>query len=469
MNGPDLTLLQARRALLDGTLGCVEYVDSLLKHAEGSRQLNIWTFQDIEALRQAARKADATQAARNPDLLLAGIPLALKDNINTLDLPTSAGTPGLRTHRPKANAPVADLLFKAGALLAGKTNMHELAFGITSNNAATGPVRNPWNPELIAGGSSGGSAAAVAAAIVPGAIGTDTGGSVRLPAALCGIAGLRPTVGRYPGAGIVPISHTRDTAGPLARDIHDLALLDQVMSGCSNALAKIGLDAIRLGIPRKDFHGNLDEGVKRVTEQSLAILASAGVTLVEVDIENLAALNDAVGFPVVLYEVMRDLPAYLEQNECGITIQQLIAQVASPDVAGLLAAQLGDTAMPGHAYESALRVRPRLQAAYAECFSRHRLDAIVFPTSVLPACPIGQDETVLLNGQQVPTFMTYIRNTDPGSNAGIPGTSLPAGLTGSGLPVGLELDGPAHSDRHLLAVAAAIQTVLLPPKMPSLA
>jgi len=160
------------------------------------------------------------------------------------------------------------------------------------------------------------------------------------------------------------------------------------------------------------------------------------------------------------------LPQYLESSGYSITLTELIEQVGSPDVAGILSSQLGDEALPRAAYDLALKTRPQLQALYTQTFVQHRVDAMIFPTAVLTARPIGQDETVELNGEQVPTFGAYIRNTDSGSNAGIPGISLPAGLTNQGLPVGLEIDGPAGSDRHLLAVAQALETVLPSLTMP---
>jgi len=464
MNTLELTLIEARAALSKGELGCLDYADALLQRCHAAQALNAWVSQDGEALRRAARAVDQSGAARVADLLLAGVPIALKDNIDTASLPTSGGTRALLGRVTATNAPVAQALFEAGALLAGKANMHELAFGITSHNVVTGSVRNPWNPLLIPGGSSGGSAVAVAARMVPAAIGTDTGASVRLPAALCGIVGLRPTVGRYNGRGIVPISHTRDTPGPMARTVADVGLLDSVMAGHPAALlaaySVVELRGLRLGVPRAYFYRGADAAVLAVIEQALARLAAEGVELVEAEIPELGPLNDAVGFPVALYELTQDLPAYLRASGCALTLAEVAAQIGSPDVAGIVGSQLGDQAMPRAAYELAMRTRPRLQAAYAEYFLRHRLDAVVFPTSILPARPIGQDETVELNGQQAPTFASYIRNTDPGSNAGIPGISLPAGLTDDGLPVGLELDGPASSDRHLIALAAAIEAVL---------
>ncbi len=145
-----------------------------------------------------------------------------------------------------------------------------------------------------------------------------------------------------------------------------------------------------------------------------------------------------------------------------MTLAEVATGIGSPDVAGIVRSQLGEDAVPRAAYEAALTTRVRLQAAYADYFRNHRVDAMIFPTAILPARPIGDDLTVELNGEQVPTFPTYIRNTDPGSNAGIPGISLPAGLTSAGLPVGIELDGPIGSDSRLLALAAAVENVLPP-------
>lgn len=466
MNPIDLSVVDARAAMLSGSLSCAEYVDALLARSSEKRDLNIWITQDTAALKQQARAVDDSGAARDGSQPLAGIPLALKDNINTTALPTSGGTRALAGKFPSSNAPVAQTLFDAGALLAGKTNMHELAFGVTNNNAVTGAAKNPWDSNMIPGGSSGGSAVAVSARAVPAAIGTDTGASVRLPAALCGIAGLRPTVGRCEASGIVPISHTRDTPGPMARDIADLALLDSVMARCPDGLPTLQISDVRLAVPRNGFYAGMESSLATVVEQALDQLANAGVSLIEIDIPELAPLNEAVGFPIALYEVMQDLPQYLESSGYSITLKELIEQVGSPDVAGILSSQLGDEALPRAAYDLALKTRPQLQALYTQTFVQHRVDAMIFPTAVLTARPIGQDETVELNGEQVPTFGAYIRNTDSGSNAGIPGISLPAGLTNQGLPVGLEIDGPAGSDRHLLAVAQALETVLPGVTMP---
>ncbi|WP_233827914.1 indoleacetamide hydrolase [Paraburkholderia sp. ZP32-5] len=454
----DLSLLDVRRGLTHKHFSCTEYVEALLHARNAQRALNCFITSNDEALRIAARAYDRRPGA-GP---LAGIPVALKDNIDVAGLPTTAGTHAMRAHVPGAHAHVAQRLFEAGALFAGKTSMHELALGITTNNGVFGPCRNPWNPARIPGGSSGGSGAAVAARLVPAALGTDTGGSVRLPAALCGVAGLRPTVGRYPQAGIAPISHTRDTAGPIARTIDDLALLDAVLADIANEGPPPELHprSLRLGVLREQGFARLDPAVREVIEGSLDTLARAGIELVDVYIEGLDTLNDAIGFPVVLYEFVRDLPAYLAAGGSTLTLRDIAAGIGSPDVADIARLAMDDPVSDA-VYRGALDARITLQAAYRRAFMDHGIDALVFPTAPLPACPIAND-AVLVDGVSVPVFAAYIQNTDPGSNAGIPGVTLPAGLTRDGLPVGLELDGPADCDRHLLAVARAVERVLGP-------
>jgi mandelamide amidase len=454
------SVVALRRMLRARTLTSLALVDALIARTEAGAAFNGYVAFDAEALRAQARQADARMAS-GEDLPLLGIPIALKDNIDAIGWPCGAGTGALHGLYPAQDAELVRRLRAAGALIAGKTNMHELAFGITTNNAVTGAARNPWNPARIPGGSSGGSGVVVAAGMVPAAIGTDTGGSVRVPSALCGLAGLRPTVGRVPGTGIAPISTTRDTAGPMARSILDCALLDEVLTGDSTPLTVPDLRGLRLGIPGAGYWDNLEPGVAQVGLRTLEALRTAGVVLVEVELPGLQEANAAASFPVALYEFVRDMRAYLKDAKRGITLEQLVADVRSPDVAGLVPGLLGDGAMPESVYQEALAARQRLQAVYADAFKKSGVAALVFPTTALTAKPIGEDETVELNGVRGPTFGTFIRNTDPGSNAAIPGVTLPAGLS-DGLPVGIALDGPAGSDRTLLGIAAAIEA-LLPP------
>jgi mandelamide amidase len=458
-------------AIRRGDVSAEDYASALLARAQKLKGLNTYVALNGEGMLAAARKIDQARRAGKALGRLAGLPLLIKDNIDTKALPTTAGSKGLADNRPRSDAPVLRPLLSAGALLMAKMNMHELAFGITSTNAAYGAVKNPYDPRMIPGGSSGGTAAAIAAGLSPVGLGSDTGGSVRIPAALCGVCGLRPSVGngkkRYPGAAVVPISHTRDTVGPMGRRMADLALIDAVITG-ERAPAPARLKGVRLGVARGYFWENLDPELTAVMDAALGKLRDAGVELIEADLAGIGELDGKVSFPVALYEVGPDLRAYLAHEGGTISYDDVVAKITSKDVIGAFAAAKTITK---EVYDAALHTyRPQLQRLFANYFAQHRVAAVLFPTTPLPARPInaggdtGQD-TVDLNGKQVPTFPIYIRNTDPGSNAGIPGLSIPAALTKSGLPVGLELDGPVGSDRRLIALGLSIERVLgpLPP------
>ena len=416
----------------------------------------------LNAIQSQINKDEALRAAAQAQGKLAGIPFVAKDNINTTALPTSGGTPALQANTPASNAPALERLLAEGGVLVGKAAMHELAFGITSNNAAMGAVKNPHDPKRIPGGSSGGTAAAIAAGIVPFGLGTDTGGSCRIPAALCGVVGFRPSTGRYSAEGVIPISHTRDTIGPLANSVADIALLDSILAGSNNTVQKLQPTSIKLGVDSSVLSQNLEPEVETCFNATLERLRQAGVSVVSVDLSAIWQHNSAFSFPVVLYEVMRDLPAYLAQHAPAVSFEQLIVGIKSPDVLGIINSQLGDQAMPQVAYAAALSEHlPKMRAIYAQALDG--LDAIVFPTTPLRATRIGEDETVMLNGESVPTFPTFIRNTDLGSNLGVPGISLPAAVAPGALPIGIELDGQRDQDEHLLALALTLEHLISKP------
>ncbi|MBR0872140.1 indoleacetamide hydrolase [Bradyrhizobium tropiciagri] len=462
-------------AIRNKKLTAVSVVQAALDRAEQLKHLNAFILIDRDGALAAAREVDAGKRTG----ALAGVPIVIKDNINTADLPTSGGTPALQHARPARNAPSLQKLLDAGAVVIGKTNLHELAFGITSTNLApfAGPVRNPYDTSRIPGGSSGGTSAAIAACIVTCGLGSDTGGSTRVPAALTGTVGLRPSVGnggaerRYHDDNqVVPISHTRDTVGPMGRTVADVALLDAVISGTPLATA-IPLHGVRLGIPAC-FWSGLDRDVEVVARAACAGLAAAGAVLVDVDMPDLFEQNGKVSFVIALHEPIADIPAYLKASGIeGITLADIAAGVASPDVIGAFGAITADAF--GAAYDDAIRVqRPALQAIYAAYLRDNRLDAILFPTTIAPAPVIdetnGSSEMSVNGGEPAPTFGTMIRNTDPASNAGLPGLSLYAGMTPAGLPVGLEIDGPVGSDGRLLGLGLSIEAILgtaPPPKL----
>jgi len=463
------------RAIHDKKITAVSVVEAAIARAERLKDLNTLIYLNKDGALAAARDVDAGKIT-GP---LAGLPIVVKDNINTKDMPTTGGTPALQNARPKNNAPSLQKLIDAGAIVIGKANMHELAFGITSTNLSpfAGPVKNPYDTTRIPGGSSGGTAAAVAAGIVTCGLGTDTGGSTRVPAALTGIVGLRPSVGnggarrRYnDDHAVVPISHTRDTVGPMGKSVADVALLDSIVTGTVMASA-IDLHGKRFGVP-PSMWGGLDSGLLDVVAAARKKLTEAGAETIGKDIDGLYDLNAKLSFPIALHEPIEDIPAYLKASGVeGITLADIAAKIASPDVKGAFGAITADAF--GNAYPDAVGpLRSQLQKLYENYFRDNNLDAILFPTTVAPAPPIdmttGSGEMTVNGGKPMPTFDTMIRNTDPGSNAGIPGLSLFAGMTASGLPVGLEIDGPIGSDTTLLGLALSMEKLFghaPPPKV----
>jgi indoleacetamide hydrolase len=461
----ELGVAEAAAAIRTGDLSAEALADALLARCAAATSLNAFISLEPDRVRADAQRADQRRARGDRLGPLHGVPIALKDNIDTADAPTTAGTPALASNRPKRNAPVAQRLLDAGAIVLGKANLQELAWGPTTNNAAFGPAHNPYDPTRIPGGSSGGTAVAVAARLAPAGLGTDTGGSIRVPASLSGVVSLRPTTLRWPQGGIVPISHTRDTARPMARSVADCALIDGIVTGDPTEIAVAHLKGLRIGVPRDHFWEDLDAELGPIVEQVLARLRDAGVVLVEGDVTDVAALDAAAGFPIALYEFVTDLNQYLAEHATGLDFAGVIAQAKSPMVKRALADLAGTGAIPEKAYREALGTHhPALQETYRRYFRQHDVAVMIFPTTPLPAAKIGEDDTVVLNGKPVPTLATFIRNLGPGSTAGIPGLSLPAGMTKAGLPVGIAIDGPAGSDQQLLAIGLALEAVL--PKLP---
>ncbi len=413
----------------------------------------------LNAFISVAAEISRDEIDRARALPLAGLPVAVKDIIDVAGLPCTAGTPALREWSPPTDAEIVRRLKAAGALVVGNTNLHELSAGITGINPTFGACRNPYDPALMSGGSSSGSGAAVGAGIVPVALGGDTAGSNRIPASLCGCVGFRPTVGRYPSEGIVPLSMTRDTPGIFARSVADCVLIDGIVSGGAAAV-QLDLSGLRLGVPRAFFYDDLDPGTAAVTEAALGLLEANGATLVEVRVEGLPDLSNAISLPLIFYETLRDIAVYLARHRCPIHPWEIVDEMAGTVERGWLQDALRNDPLPTTAYHDILtNSRPRILDAYRACFERDELDALALPTTPLPARPVGQDDTVELNGRQVSTVATYIRNTDATSIAGMPSISVPAGLTDSGLPVGVSFDGLPGTDKRLLAIAQAFEAV----------
>jgi indoleacetamide hydrolase len=459
MDIKNISAIDLIESVRSGTLAVSDIAQQTSAAIEEKKDINAVISSNTNLVSENAKRLDEKIASG--DLLpLHGLPVLIKDNINTVDFPTTAGTPALANNQPADDAGVVSLLKNAGALICGKANMHELAFGITSNNACTGAVHNPYNKDLIPGGSSGGSAAAVAAGIVPVSLGSDTGGSNRIPASLCGVCGFRPGSNRYPGDGFINLSKTRDTAGVFARNMSDLALVDEILSNGDEA-KPVNIENMRLAVPRDPFFKALENETTTVIESALELIEKSGATLVEVDMQELFSLNDKISFPIAVYETLRDLADYLKDNNVGVNLEQMTAMIKSPDVKHIMQVSMTDGNVPEEVYLEALNVhRPQIQKMYADYFLQNEIDAIVYPTTPLTARPIGDDETVDFNGHRLPTFPSYVRNGDPASNAGIPSLSIPAGLTPTGLPVGLSIDGPADSDAKVLGIGLALEAIL---------
>src|SRR5437660_4020080 len=457
----ELGVAAAAELIRSRKVSSLELTQAYLARAEANRDLNAFITLDREGALAAARRADAELAlgARRKDALH-GVPLVVKDNTHVAGLPNTAGTPGLRGFVPTEHAPTVERLVAAGAVILGKTNMHELAFGISGYNEAffTAPAigtRNPYGRTRIAGGSSSGTGAAIAARLAPGGLGSDTGGSVRIPAGLTGGAGLRPTLGRYSQEGVTPIAHSRDTVGPMAQTVADVALLDSVvMHGKIPPMAS--LSGVRLGVYRAYFFADLDADTRANVDAALEKLKAAGVTIVEVDMPELKTLNDRVSFPVALYEAYDDLKAYLAKYGTGKTVEQVAAAIASKDVKGTYETLVVPRKLPAPngvvdaepIYRAAMSTgRPALLKHFVDTFEKYAIEALLAPTTPTVAVAQGPEASSL------ETFLRFIRNTDPSSNAGVPGLTIPAGLgPTTGLPVGLSLDGLRDTDERLLAI-----------------
>ncbi len=468
-----LTAAKAAADICAGKVKSESLVAESLSRAKALSELNAFITLDEGGAISAAKQVDAARKSGARCKPLEGVPIVIKDNIEVAGLPSTAGTKALMKYVPKADAPVVAKLRAAGAIVIGKTNMHELAFGVSGFNpsfssSSNAGVRNAYDSSKIAGGSSSGTAAAVSAGIAPAGLGTDTGGSVRVPCALNGCSSLRPTLGRYSQAGIAPISRTRDTAGPMAISMADVELLDRVITGESPVRAA-DLKKLRFGV-YAPMLTNLDADTSAGFDVAIQKMRDAGVTIVDVDIPGLTELNGQIGFPVALYEAYDDMVSYLNYSGSGVTIADIAKEISSPDVKGTYDGLVIPRKLPGPdnslvdakpAYDAAISTaRPALIKLYQSTFSKNKIDALVFPTVTKVAMDATPDSSSLGN------FLAYIQNTDPGSNAGIPGLQVPVGLgISSKLPVGLELDGPAGSDRKLIGIGLALEQLFgrLPP------
>ncbi len=462
--------------------GLVQLYLDRIKRFGGQKGLNAYiTVAGDQAMKQAER-LDAMAKQKKFMGPLHGLPIAVKDNLDTQNIRTTGGSKILADWTPPANAFVVDKLEKSGAIILGKTNMHEFAFGITTNNPFYGPARNPYDPTRIPGGSSGGSAVAAAAGFCAGAIGTDTGGSVRIPASLCNLVGLKPTLGRVGRGGMMYLSFTRDVIGPLTRTVLDSAMLLQAIAGPDprdpgsasrpvpdymNA-AKGTLKGKRFGVPRKYFFDGIHADTRSVIDESIKEIVKLGGVVKEVDVKHMD-LATPTGFNIVLAESVYLLETYLKAFNPKATIGEYLNQMG-PDVSGVLGSQIGtpeSKPVPGYAYAKSVREdRNKMIAGFEAAMGG--VDALLLPTTPLPAAKIGEDVETELNGKKVNTFLTFIRDCDPISVVGYPAITVPAGYSRGGLPIGLQMVARPFEEGKLLQMGHAFEqatNVRKPPKL----
>jgi len=379
---------------------------------------------------------------------LHGIPISLKDNIYTEGVRTTAGSKILKDFIPKEDAVVVRQLRQAGAVLLGKTNMHEFAYGVTSKNPHYGPVRNPWDPARIPGGSSGGSAAAVAAGLCYGSIGTDTGGSIRIPASLCGITGLKPSWDRISSEGIIPLSPGFDCAGPLARTVGDVAILTGVLYsrvGREPNLARpstlrVGPGKFCLGMPRQLFFDALSPEVRSAFDATLRDLGRAGMTTKDISIPLLDETEDAGN--------------HIAWTEAALYHQQQgYFPARSADYGDDVRSRLEmGCKVPAVEYLRALEIQKQFFQQLHLALAEADVDAIVFPSTAIEA-PLLNQETIRIGAHEYQTRALLLRHNRPANLAGVPAVSVPCGFTRSGLPIGLQIMAGVSSEPVLLRIA----------------
>jgi aspartyl-tRNA(Asn)/glutamyl-tRNA(Gln) amidotransferase subunit A len=437
----------------------VELTQHLLERIrEWNPRLNAYIAICEEQALQMARQAEAelcTKKKKRRDRgALHGIPISLKDNIYTKEVRTTGGSKILKDFVPLHDAPVVAGLKKAGAVILGKTNMHEFAYGVTTDNPHYGATRNPWDLERIPGGSSGGSAAALAAGLCCGSIGTDTGGSIRIPASLCGVVGLKPGLGRVSAEDVIPLSPTLDFVGPLARSAEDAALLlDPIfVRGKKEGRFLPGRAIARkrktkLGIPKEFFLEVVDGEVQRVFESALKLLEKQGARLTEVSLPQTAETEDA-GNQIAWAE------ATMYHQEAGWYPER--SEEYGEDVRTRL--EMG-TKVTAVSYLRAREFREEFKAVFHETLATNEIDALVAPTTAIAAPRIGE-ETVSIGGKHYPTRALLLRLNRPANLAGVPAISVPCGLTREKLPVGLQLIGDWTEEARLLEIAGRFEREL---------
>ncbi len=476
------TIDQIQSLITSGDASATSVAESSVAAAEQlNDSLNAFLQIDREG---ALKRAAEIDSQKNHHLPLAGVPIALKDNICVRGLQTSCGSRILGSYHPPYNATVVDRLLAAGAVIIGKTNCDEFAMGSSNENSAFGSVKNPWDTARVPGGSSGGSAAAVSAGIVPVALGSDTGGSVRQPASLCGVVGLKPTYGRNSRYGLVAFASSLDQIGIFGRSVRDVATVLGVIAGRDTHDATTadvpvpdyaaGLSAEvkgqKIGFPKALFGEGLDAEVRAAVEAAVQIYRDLGAEIVEVDLPH-ARYAIAVYYIIATAEASSNLARFdgvrygyraAEANELRSMYRRSREEGFGPEVKRRI--MLGTYVLSAGYYEAyyhkAQQVRTLLRDDFSRAFAA--CDAIITPTAPTTAFLIGEkvDDPMAMYLNDIYTVTANL--------AGIPGMSVPCGLSPSGLPIGFQLLGPNWSEPNLLLLGDAYQQAAPQSALPSI-
>jgi aspartyl-tRNA(Asn)/glutamyl-tRNA(Gln) amidotransferase subunit A len=471
MNTP-ATLAETRDAVVSGARSAIDVCREALARIDATDP-SLHAFHTVTAERALARATEIdTNRARFRSAPLAGVPVGLKDNICTNGVRTTASSRILETFVPPYDATVVTRLHAAGAVLVGKTNCDEFAMGSSTENSAFGPSRNPWAADRIPGGSSGGSAVAVAAGMTPLSLGSETGGSIRQPAAMCGVFGLKPTYGRVSRYGLLAFGSSFDQIGPVTRTARDAAIALGVIAGADPADSTASLEAVpdytagltgetrglRIGVPSRLLETGVDADILRAVRTAIDTLRARGATIVDIELPH-AKYAIPVYYLVATAEASSNLARYDgvryglrdTQNELGAMYSRTRERGFGAEVKRRI--MLGTYVLSAGYYDAyylkAQQVRTLILRDYAQAFER--VDVVAMPTSPIPPFKLGERASDPLQMYLADIF------TVSANLAGLPAVSVPCGFTADRLPIGLQLTGRAFDEGTILRTADAYE------------
>jgi len=436
-----VTILEAGSALRSRRISCLELTNRCLDHiAKLNPRLNAFIMVTGETARATAQDLDRELASGRDRGPLHGIPIAHKDLISTKGVRTTSGSKLFADHVPSSDARVVERLNAAGAVMVGKTGLHELAYGITSDNPHFGTIRNPRNPEHIPGGSSGGSAVAVATGMALMATGTDTGGSIRIPASYCGVVGIKPTYGLVSVVGVQPLGFSLDHIGPLTTTVGDARVsLDVMADGAQRKPAPASVREIRVGVPENYYFTRVAPEVRDAVHLAAKRAEGLGARIIPVQVPDIDAIS-AASLVILLSEAAALYEPYMDrQSEIGVDVRALLYQ-------GRL--------VPATDYVNAQRLRKVLANEFRALF--RSIDCLFTPATPITAPRIGQRE-VEIGGETLDTRLVTTRFARAFNALGFPALAMPCGETPEGMPIGLQMVGRPFEESLLFKLGEALE------------